>query len=33
MWFEIWAVTVALAIGCAVMAQVIGRQGDAVRGS
>jgi hypothetical protein len=33
MWFEIWAVTIALAIGCVVAAQIIERQGDAVRGS
>ena len=33
MWLEIWAVTIALAIGCIVMAQVIERQGDTVRGS
>jgi hypothetical protein len=33
MWFEIWVVTIALAIGCVVMAQIIERQGDAVRGS
>jgi hypothetical protein len=33
MWFEIWVVTIALAIGCVVMAQIIERQCDAVRGS
>jgi hypothetical protein len=26
MWLEIWAVTIALAIGCVVMAQIIERQ-------
>jgi hypothetical protein len=33
MWLEIWAVTIALAIGFVVMAQIIERQGDPVRGS
>ncbi len=32
MWFEIWVVTIALAIGCVVLAQII-EQGDAARGS
>jgi hypothetical protein len=31
MWFKIWVVTIALAIGCAVAAQIIERQGDASR--
>jgi hypothetical protein len=29
MWFEIWVVTIALAIGLVVTAQIIERQGDA----
>jgi hypothetical protein len=29
MWFEIWVVTIALAIGLVVAAQIIERQGDA----
>lgn len=33
MWFEIWVVTIALAIGFVVAAQIIERQGDAARGS
>jgi hypothetical protein len=33
MWFQIWAVTIALAIGCVVAAQIIERQDDAARGS
>lgn len=33
MWFEIWVVTIALAIGFVVTAQIIERQDDAARGS
>ena len=31
MWFEIWAVTIALAIGFVVTAQIIERHGDTGR--
>jgi predicted outer membrane lipoprotein len=33
MWFEIWVVTIALAIGFVVTAQIIEHQGDAARRS
>ena len=33
MWFEIWVVTIALAIGFVVSAQIMERQGDTVRRS
>jgi hypothetical protein len=33
MWFEIWVVTIALAIGLLVTAQIIEREGDATPGS
>ena len=32
MWFEIWVVTIALAIGLVVTAKIIERQGDATPG-
>jgi hypothetical protein len=32
MWFEIWVVTIALAIGLVVTAKIIERQGDARSG-
>jgi hypothetical protein len=33
MWFEIWVVTIGLAIGFVVMAKILERQGDTARGS
>jgi hypothetical protein len=33
MWFEIWVVTIALAIDLVVTAQIIERQGDVTHGS
>ena len=32
MWFEIWVVTIALAIGLVVTARIIERQGDTTPG-